>query len=253
MCIGMGRCALDIFCVNSIGTTTAFSEHRMHLKPDQVLCYWIGMVWLQVRGVVERSGPSYIGGHTSAFSQSIAHTDGLCTTRVGNHYGRTVPCLSGRSPHSQRPLHPHILFQNSRPTDFRPFPPCQSLQCVHSKQPPVLDRNQRINKLAMASKYENTAPTKQQHGLDAPVLQDTASQSCISPVSEPPGSEHDGHYGWRFWLIVVSLCFTSLLTAIESTITATTLPSIARVLDSRELYVWFVNAIFLSRYKVLST
>jgi hypothetical protein len=55
------------------------------------------------------------------------------------------------------------------------------------------------------------------------------------------------HYGWRFWMIILSLCFTSLLTAIEATVTATALPSIARELDSRELYVWFVNALFLSR------
>ncbi|RII13604.1 hypothetical protein CUC08_Gglean004374 [Alternaria sp. MG1] len=54
------------------------------------------------------------------------------------------------------------------------------------------------------------------------------------------------HYGWRFWMIILSLCFTSLLTAIEATVTATALPSIARELDSRELYVWFVNALFLS-------
>lgn len=55
------------------------------------------------------------------------------------------------------------------------------------------------------------------------------------------------HYGWRFWMIILSLCFTSLLTAIEATVTATALPSIAHELDSRELYVWFVNALFLSR------
>lgn len=54
-------------------------------------------------------------------------------------------------------------------------------------------------------------------------------------------------YGWRFWMIVASLCVTSLLTAIEATVTATALPSVAWNLDSRELYVWFVNAIFLSR------
>jgi hypothetical protein len=54
--------------------------------------------------------------------------------------------------------------------------------------------------------------------------------------------------GWRFWTIIVSLCITSLLTAIEGTVTATALPNIARSLDSRELYVWVVNAIFLSRY-----
>jgi hypothetical protein len=54
-------------------------------------------------------------------------------------------------------------------------------------------------------------------------------------------------YGWRFWMIILSLYFTSLLTGIEATVTTTALPSIARELNSRELYVWFVNALFLSR------
>jgi len=68
--------------------------------------------------------------------------------------------------------------------------------------------------------------------------------SDVEHAIEP--NEHDS-YGWRFWLIIASLCATSLLTAVEGTVTATALPTIARNLDSRELYVWFVNAIFLSR------
>jgi hypothetical protein len=63
--------------------------------------------------------------------------------------------------------------------------------------------------------------------------------------SEPKNNAQ--HFGWRFWLIIVSLCAISLLTAVEGTVTATALPTIAHELDSRELYVWFVNAIFLSR------
>ena len=88
---------------------------------------------------------------------------------------------------------------------------------------------------------------------------DHASESNILPhgkdAEEVTGSEDGVHgessagvnYGWRFWMIILSLCFTSLLTAIEATVTATALPTIAGVLDSREIYVWFVNAIFLSR------
>jgi hypothetical protein len=52
---------------------------------------------------------------------------------------------------------------------------------------------------------------------------------------------------WRFWVIFAALGFTSLLTAIESTVTSTALPTIARDLNAQETYVWFVNSFFLTR------
>ncbi|KAH8669583.1 major facilitator superfamily domain-containing protein [Tricladium varicosporioides] len=51
---------------------------------------------------------------------------------------------------------------------------------------------------------------------------------------------------WRFWIIFVALAFTSLLTAIEATVTSTALPTIAQVLNAQEVYVWFVNSFFLT-------
>jgi len=78
--------------------------------------------------------------------------------------------------------------------------------------------------------------TVQRTALDADPTNDTS-----------PDTNDQQNYGWRFWLVIASLCATSLLTAVEGTVTATALPTIARNLDSRELYVWFVNAIFLSR------
>lgn len=80
----------------------------------------------------------------------------------------------------------------------------------------------------------------------------TTASSLPTTSEESPhhigNSSNDGEsYGWRFWMIIASLSVTSLLTAIEGTVTATALPTITRTLESRELYVWFVNAIFLSR------
>jgi MFS family permease len=78
----------------------------------------------------------------------------------------------------------------------------------------------------------------------------TSPEDCFASGSQADDApqKDTNEYGFRFWMIIISLCFTSLLTAIEATVTATALPSIARELDSRELYVWFVNALFLSRY-----
>ncbi|KAI4862252.1 MFS general substrate transporter [Hypoxylon rubiginosum] len=57
--------------------------------------------------------------------------------------------------------------------------------------------------------------------------------------------------GWRFWAIFLALAITSLLAAVESTVTSTAMPLIAAALDAGELYVWFVNAYTLSSTALL--
>lgn len=54
-------------------------------------------------------------------------------------------------------------------------------------------------------------------------------------------------YSWRFWAVFLALAVTSLLAAVESTVTSTALPVIAGALNSGELYVWFVTAYSLTR------
>ena len=53
--------------------------------------------------------------------------------------------------------------------------------------------------------------------------------------------------GWRFWAIFLALAITSLLAAVENTVTATALPHIAGALQAGEVYVWFANAYTLAR------
>lgn len=55
-------------------------------------------------------------------------------------------------------------------------------------------------------------------------------------------------YNWRFWAIFLALSVTSLLAAVESTVTSTALPVISANLQAGELYIWFVNAYFLTRW-----
>ncbi|EXJ70351.1 uncharacterized protein A1O5_06419 [Cladophialophora psammophila CBS 110553] len=52
--------------------------------------------------------------------------------------------------------------------------------------------------------------------------------------------------GPRFWMILVALSFTSLLNALEATITSTALPSIIADLGGGDLYIWAVNGYFLT-------
>jgi hypothetical protein len=53
--------------------------------------------------------------------------------------------------------------------------------------------------------------------------------------------------GWRYGLIITALCVTSCLVALEGTVVSTALPSITHDLGGGELYLWVVNAYFLSR------
>ncbi len=53
--------------------------------------------------------------------------------------------------------------------------------------------------------------------------------------------------GWRFWAVFPALCVTTMLAAVESSVTSTALPFIVHELDAGDLYVWFVNAYFLTR------
>lgn len=52
--------------------------------------------------------------------------------------------------------------------------------------------------------------------------------------------------GRRFWAIFPALMLTSMLAAVESTVTSTALPFIVHELDAGDLYIWFVNAYFLT-------
>ncbi|RYP65609.1 hypothetical protein DL771_008217 [Monosporascus sp. 5C6A] len=50
----------------------------------------------------------------------------------------------------------------------------------------------------------------------------------------------------RFWIILLSLGLTGLLTALEATITSTALPSIVADLGGGDLYIWALNGYFLA-------
>jgi hypothetical protein len=73
---------------------------------------------------------------------------------------------------------------------------------------------------------------------------DTAVSKDIQASNKPATT--DERKGLRFWMIVVSLSFTSLLTALEATITSTALPSIIADLGGSDLYIWAVNGYFLA-------
>ncbi len=68
-----------------------------------------------------------------------------------------------------------------------------------------------------------------------------------APVVSGEAAEGEGgKKDWRFWMIFVSVCVTTLLVAIDLSIVSTALPTIAIDLNADELFVWVANAYVLA-------
>jgi hypothetical protein len=52
--------------------------------------------------------------------------------------------------------------------------------------------------------------------------------------------------GPRFWIILFVISLTSLLTALEATVTSTVLPVIVAELGGSDNYIWVANGYFLT-------
>lgn len=52
---------------------------------------------------------------------------------------------------------------------------------------------------------------------------------------------------YRFWMIMLTLCFAMLLTSLEATIVITSLPTIVHELGLKSNYIWVTNVFFLAR------
>ncbi|GLB11618.1 hypothetical protein AtubIFM57258_008488 [Aspergillus tubingensis] len=72
-----------------------------------------------------------------------------------------------------------------------------------------------------------------------------SAPNAPSPLAPPPPSDPPRR-DWRFWAIFPPLCVATLLSALESTVVSTALPSIVDDLHSGNLYIWFVNGYFLT-------
>ena len=51
-----------------------------------------------------------------------------------------------------------------------------------------------------------------------------------------------------FYAIILALCLTRLLTALEATITSTALPIITAVLGGGDLFIWVINGYYLTMF-----
>lgn len=83
--------------------------------------------------------------------------------------------------------------------------------------------------------------------LDSNVpLGDRAENETDSPSTEQakkPAFNRD----WRFWMIMVTLVISTLLSSLESTVVITSLPTIVGDLKIGSDYIWITNVYFLTR------
>lgn len=81
-----------------------------------------------------------------------------------------------------------------------------------------------------------------EHGtppVDIPIGNEVSAVAPSSEVDQPAAK------GWKFWAIFPPLCIATLLVALESTVTSTSLPMITAALDSGDNYVWILNGYLL--------
>ncbi|GKZ39099.1 hypothetical protein AbraIFM66950_011857 [Aspergillus brasiliensis] len=74
-------------------------------------------------------------------------------------------------------------------------------------------------------------------------LAEPTEQLKVEEQEEPPAKTS---YGPRIWAIMVALCVTNLLVALEGTVISTALPTIVEDLGGGEAYVWASTGYFLT-------
>lgn len=99
---------------------------------------------------------------------------------------------------------------------------------------------------------------------DLKTVEPGVGNSCDSPLQtssdesrpEGPKSHHvvpkhplssTSSRGWRFWAVMLAICLSTLLIALEATIPTASVPTITRELGAGDNWVWIVNGYLLSK------
>lgn len=112
----------------------------------------------------------------------------------------------------------------------------------------VHDSNASLNGVVEISPTEDaktatTTPTRQSpsNTIDKESKNDGGAQAAVQTK-----------YTWRFWMIFSALALSALLSALESSILSTAMPTITSELGSGGNYIWVINIYFLTRCVPLS-
>lgn len=110
----------------------------------------------------------------------------------------------------------------------------------------------------MESAREKGLPTKEPDGLEtlgAPAEEDEQQgqqdRDDEAPTHHSHGLAPPKRKTWRFWAVFPALCMTTFLSALDTSILSTALPTIALDINAGELYMWITNSYILSSTVVL--
>lgn len=122
--------------------------------------------------------------------------------------------------------------------------------CCSLHYSPSARNHMRQARLASTSSLQLCCCTLHNNPLPRPLFDNDNSfllgskESLSSTKSESPPKD------FSFWMILLAVCMTTLLVAIDLSIVSTALPSIAEDLKAGELYVWVANAYVLASTSV---
>ncbi|KAK8064769.1 hypothetical protein PG994_007407 [Apiospora phragmitis] len=103
-----------------------------------------------------------------------------------------------------------------------------------------------ITTTTTTSSMEHIQQPHPDHALGRPESgQQTTAMAPTTPADQTPPPAVKTKKTWRFWAIIATLSFTSLMSAIKSTIITSALPTIT------DAYVWIPNAFLLAQVAVL--
>jgi hypothetical protein len=107
-----------------------------------------------------------------------------------------------------------------------------------------------------SSKNNATATSRDHtrtHAEPEQMPSDTVTNSSKGGAVTESDTEKDGGKAqpsapksFGFFAIIIAVCFSGLLTALEATITSTALPTIIAVLGGTDLFIWVVNGYYLT-------
>lgn len=83
--------------------------------------------------------------------------------------------------------------------------------------------------------------------LEPKPLTVNAQTTPLSGLEERVIAPQKIHRGPSFWVIIIALSISSILTALENTAVTTSLPVIVQELHIGDNYVWITNVFFLTR------
>ncbi|KAI0867512.1 multidrug resistance protein fnx1 [Hypoxylon argillaceum] len=90
----------------------------------------------------------------------------------------------------------------------------------------------------------NPQPQESPDSNQAEIIGQGNNESTAEPTARVEGAPAPKSFG--FWAIIVSLCVTGLLSALENTVVVTSLPTIVEDLQLGQNYIWVTNIFFLT-------